>query len=70
MNKPELLSPAGDFECLVAAIQNGANAVYLGSSMFSARASATNFDYEELKKSNRICSFKKCKNKLNFKYIN
>lgn len=50
MNKPELLSPAGDFECLVAAIQNGANAVYLGSSMFSARASATNFDYEELKK--------------------
>ena len=50
MNKPELLSPAGDFECLVAAIQNGANAVSLGSSMFSARASATNFDYEELKK--------------------
>ena len=50
MKKPELLSPAGDFECLVAAIQNGANAVYLGSSSFSARASATNFDFSELKK--------------------
>ena len=50
MRKPELLSPAGDFECLVAAVQNGANAVYLGSSLFSARASATNFDFDELKK--------------------
>ena len=49
MKKPELLSPAGDFECLKAAIQNGANAVYLGSSSFSARASATNFDFDELK---------------------
>ena len=49
MKKPELLSPAGDFECLKAAIQNGTNAVYLGSSSFSARASATNFDFDELK---------------------
>jgi len=49
MFKPELLSPAGDFECLKAAIQNGANAVYLGSNAFSARASATNFDSGELK---------------------
>ena len=29
MNKPELLSPVGDFECLKAAVQNGANSVYL-----------------------------------------
>lgn len=50
MKQVELLSPAGDFECLKAAIQNGANAVYLGSSSFSARASATNFGDEELKK--------------------
>ncbi len=46
----ELLSPVGDFECLKAAVQNGANAVYLGSSNFSARASATNFNLEELEK--------------------
>lgn len=50
MNKTiELLSPVGNFECLKAAIQNGANAVYLGASNFSARASATNFNFEELK---------------------
>lgn len=38
----------GDFECLKAAVQNGADAVYLGSSSFSARAKATNFDKNEL----------------------
>ena len=48
MNKPELLSPVGDFECLKAAVQNGANSVYLGSSSFNARARATNFGNEEL----------------------
>ena len=48
MKIPELLSPAGDFECLKAAIQNGADAVYLGASAFSARASAKNFNLEEL----------------------
>lgn len=48
-NKIELLSPVGNFECLKAAVQNGADAVYLGASNFSARASATNFDAEELK---------------------
>ena len=44
----ELLSPVGDFECLKAAVQNGANAVYLGASDFSARSSAKNFDLDEL----------------------
>lgn len=48
MNKPELLSPVGDFECLKAAVQNGANSVYLGASAFNARARATNFGNEEL----------------------
>lgn len=46
----ELLSPVGDFECLKAAVQNGADAVYLGSASFSARAFATNFDDEALEK--------------------
>lgn len=46
----ELLSPVGDFECLKAAVQNGADAVYFGSSSFSARAFASNFDDEALEK--------------------
>ena len=50
MKKIELLSPVGDFECLKAAVQNGANCVYLGASSFNARARATNFDLETLKK--------------------
>lgn len=48
MKIPELLSPVGDFECLKAAVQNGANSVYLGASSFNARARATNFGNEEL----------------------
>lgn len=46
----ELLSPVGDFECLKAAVQNGANSVYFGADIFSARAFATNFDDEALEK--------------------
>ena len=46
----ELLSPVGDFECLKAAVQNGADAVYFGAGSFSARAFATNFDDEALEK--------------------
>lgn len=49
MKKIELLAPVGDFECLKAAVQNGADAVYLGASTFSARASAKNFDLDQLK---------------------
>jgi len=36
-NKIEVLSPAGDFETFKAAINNGADAVYLGAKSFSAR---------------------------------
>lgn len=46
----ELLSPVGDFECLKAAVQNGADSVYLGADIFNARAFATNFDNETLAK--------------------
>ena len=35
---PELLAPAGDFECLVAAVAGGADAIYIGAKLFSARA--------------------------------
>lgn len=45
----ELLSPAGNIECLKAAINNGADACYLGGKSFGARAFAGNFTNEELK---------------------
>lgn len=44
----EILAPAGNIECAAAAIDNGANAIYLGYSSFSARQSAENFDEEAL----------------------
>ena len=44
----ELLSPAGNIECLKSAINNGADAVYLGGKSFGARAYAGNFNKEEL----------------------
>ena len=45
---PELLSPAGDMECLKAAILAGCDAVYLGGKLFGARAFSNNFSNEEL----------------------
>lgn len=45
---PELLSPAGDIDCLKAAVQNGADCVYFGADMFSARAFSTNFSLNNL----------------------
>ena len=48
MKKPELLSPAGNMQCLKAAIQAGCDAVYLGGYKFGARTFAGNFDNEEM----------------------
>ncbi len=48
MNKLELLAPAGNFECLVAAVQSGADAVYLSGKSFGARSFADNFDQDAL----------------------
>ena len=62
--KPELLSPAGDFECLKAAVQNGADSVYLGANLFSARASAKNFDDNELQKAIEYCKIRGVKTNL------
>lgn len=50
IKKPELLAPAGSIEAFFAALDNGADAVYLGLKDFSARARAENFTFEELKK--------------------
>jgi len=45
---PELLSPAGDRECLTAAVENGADGVYFGLSEHNARLRARNFSIDEL----------------------
>ena len=52
---PELLAPAGDFECLVAAVKGGADAIYIGGKMFSARAYAKNFDIDEIERAVSYC---------------
>ncbi|MDZ4741878.1 MAG: U32 family peptidase [Verrucomicrobiota bacterium] len=46
--KPLLLSPAGDWECLRAAIENGADAIYFGLEEFNARMRAKNFTTADL----------------------
>lgn len=51
----ELLSPAGSMDALRAAVQNGANAVYLGCGAFNARQGAKNFSPEELPDAVRYC---------------
>lgn len=53
--KRELLSPAGDFDCLKAAVSAGADAIYLGGSKLNARESAKNFTDEELEKAVEYC---------------
>ena len=51
----ELLSPAGSMEALRAAVQNGANAVYLGYDRFNARMGAQNFSADELQEAIVYC---------------
>jgi putative protease len=48
VHAPELLAPAGDWECLRAAVANGADAVYFGLPRFNARLRAENFAEEEV----------------------
>ena len=47
-NRPELLAPAGDMVCLRAALDFGADAVYLAGQMFGMRTAPSNFTREEL----------------------
>lgn len=47
-NNIELLAPVGSQDSLIAAVQNGANAVYLGGKLFNARHNASNFDEDQL----------------------
>ena len=55
MKRIELLSPAGNMDSLVAAVQAGADAVYLGGTLFGARAFAGNFNDEEIVKAIKYC---------------
>ena len=48
IKRPEILSPAGNFEKMKSAILYGADAVYLAGEMFGMRAAADNFTTEEL----------------------
>ena len=48
MNKIELLAPAGNMQCLKAAVLSGADAVYIAGKLFGARSYADNFSDEEL----------------------
>ena len=50
LKRPELLSPAGNYECFISAIKAGADAVYAGGPRFGARAYADNFTQDELLK--------------------
>ena len=47
---PELLAPAGDWECARAAVENGADAIYFGLDRFNARMRAHNFTETDLPK--------------------
>ncbi len=51
----ELLAPAGSMDALYAAVQNGANAVYLGCGAFNARQSAKNFTPQSLTEAVKYC---------------
>ncbi len=48
MNKIELLAPAGSLDALKAAVENGADAVYIGGDKFNARQKADNFTREQM----------------------
>jgi len=53
--KPELLAPAGGWDCLKAAVANGADAVFFGLPRFNARIRADNFTEEELPSVTAFC---------------
>ncbi|NYE58331.1 DUF3656 domain-containing U32 family peptidase [Carboxydothermus ferrireducens] len=55
LKKPELLAPVGAYENLIAAVQNGADAVYFGGKFFNARHFSENFTDEEIVKAIDYC---------------
>lgn len=55
MKKPEILSPAGDFEKLRYAVAYGADAVYMAGKAYGMRTASGNFDYSELETAVKYC---------------
>ncbi len=55
MGKIEILSPCGGLDSVEAAVRSGADAIYVGAKDFSARASAKNFDIDELRDTVKYC---------------
>ena len=47
-DRPELLAPAGNWDCAKAAVENGADAIYFGLDRFNARMRADNFTEADL----------------------
>lgn len=64
MTKVELLAPVGDWNCLKAAVQNGADAVYFGVEQFNARMYAANFNVEDMKRVIDYCKLRNVKTNL------
>ena len=64
MTKVELLAPVGDWNCLKAAVQNGADAVYFGVDQFNARMYAANFNVEDMKQVIDYCKLRNVKTNL------
>ncbi|WP_053985189.1 U32 family peptidase [Niameybacter massiliensis] len=58
MRQVELLAPVGKFENALAAIENGANAIFVGGKVFNARQFADNFDEDELEKIVNYCKLR------------
>ncbi|MBR6880934.1 MAG: U32 family peptidase [Clostridiales bacterium] len=67
MKKIELLAPAGSLEILKAAVDNGADAVYIGTDLFNARINAMNFTMDELEEG---CSYAHRRNSLVYLTLN
>ena len=65
----EILSPAGNKECLIAALRTGADAVYFGAGKFNARRNADNFENEELKEAINLCKIYGAKSYLTLNTI-
>ena len=55
MKKTELLSPAGNLETLMVAVQNGADAIYMAGKKFGARAFSENFNDDEIIEAINYC---------------
>ena len=53
----EILAPCGGADSLTAAVNAGADAVYLGEELFSARKNAANFSYESLCEAVKLCHY-------------